>query len=120
MIAIIGTPTAHQARKSADLPSTSGRFRNPIATTFVAVPIGVAIPPTLAPNAVISSRAEANRECANPPGSPRPAASTVTIPTTTGHIIAAAAVLLIHIEMNVTDPPTAASSVPGLRPAHRV
>src|SRR5205823_2992434 len=121
MTAVAGTPTAIQPRKSTDRPSTSGRFRNPMASTFVAVPIGVAIPPTLAANATINSRAVANRDRANaaPPAVPGPAARTAIIPTTTGHIIAAVAVLLTHIEMNVVTTPTVARSVPGERAAHR-
>src|SRR5262245_6678649 len=118
MSTIIGTPTALHDRKSTDLPNTSGRFMYPNATTLVAVPIGVAIPPTLAPHAVMSNSAVAYGDSANP--GPRPAARTVMIPTVTGHIMAVAAALLIHIEMSVTDNPTAARSEPGDRPAQRV
>ena len=80
-------------------PPTSVRSRNPTASTFVAVPIGVAIPPTLDPIATASSSAVANRDRANPAAGP--ASSTRTIPTTTGHSIAAVAVLLTHIDTNV-------------------
>ena len=52
---IIGTPTAHQARKSTPRARYSGRRKMPIATTLVAVPIGVAMPPTLAPKATAST-----------------------------------------------------------------
>src|SRR5438445_7417961 len=97
MSTIIGTPTAHHARKSTPRPRPSGRRKKPMATTLVAVPIGVAMPPTLAPKATASKRAVAYGDLAKSAGAPRAAAKTETIPTATGHIIAAAAALLIHI-----------------------
>src|SRR5581483_3910035 len=106
------------ARKSTPRPSTSGRRKKPMATTLVAVPIGVAMPPTLAPKAVMSNSADANGDRSHP-GGPL-AARTATMPTATGHIMAAAAVLLIHIEMSVTARPTVASRAVGLRLAQRV
>src|SRR3954469_12421050 len=91
---IIGTPTAHQDRKSTDRPSTSGRRIYPKATTLVAVPIGVATPPTHAPDGGISSGAVGWGVLEKP--APRQPARTLMMPAVTGHIRAAAAALLIH------------------------
>ena len=52
-------PTKAQRRKSTLWPKYSGRRKKPRATTFVTVPMGVAMPPTLDANAVMSSSAEA-------------------------------------------------------------
>ena len=74
---------------------------------FGGVPTGVAMPPTDAPNDVISISPSANRRTR-----PRAASSGgarrirwLTIASPIGNIIAVVAVLLIHIEIAVATPP---------------
>ena len=79
------------------------RFNMPIPIRLGGVPIGVPMPPTEAPNAVISIIAVAKSRL--PFSDSRPAVMWATIERPIGNIMAVVAVLLIHIEIAVPTAP---------------
>ena len=97
-----GTPMAIQRKKPMCVPVM--RSMSPIPIRFGGVPTGVAIPPTEAPNEVMSIITVANlRSASSCPADPL--RNCATIDTPIGNIIAVVAVLLIHIEMTVPTRP---------------
>ena len=97
--AAIGTPNIIHCRNEISTPNVFCRM--PIATGLTGVPIGVAKPPMLEPNATASTIAAANRRVStSASGPPRTRVTAASTAPAIGSIMTVVAELLTHIETN--------------------